>query len=499
MQKYLSIIYIVFCLLGFSTVQASTYWVNFIDKKATPFSLDKPEEFLSQRAIERRQKQDIAIDSLDLPINPAYRDSIVAMGAIFVHQSRWHNGITVEIDTDSIIDKIRTLSFVKDIEKTANREQNFGNRLLRKKLQDSTTSQRLNLQTSQPLNFTTMLLLDSLHNRGYRGSDVHIAVVDNGFNSVNTLNAFSQTTILGTYDFVQPGNNVYLQGDHGTMVLSTMAAQLTNEYVGTAPAASYYLLRSEDDDTESIREVDAMVAAFEWADSVGADIITSSLGYFYFDDYTTDFTYEMHNGKTLRNSIAATIAARKGILVCISAGNEGNEAWHYISSPSDADSILTVGAVDENRVHSYFSSYGPTADNRIKPEVCAMGSNVSVVHPFDYITYVNGTSFACPITAGMAACLWEALPTLTNLQLRERIIQSASQYTAPDNTLGYGIPNAWLAYIGSDTALPSVEASTETQSAYYDTQGRFMGTSIKHLPAGIYIRKTGNNITKVIL
>ncbi len=473
---------------------ADTYWVAFTDKHGTIGTLDIPTT-LSARALARRQVQGIVIDSLDLPVSAVYRDSVLSVGATYVHQSRWHNGITIEAN-ESVIEKIRTWQFVREIQCTQKVDNWGASPIHHKKMPATENQQDANILSSI---FTSMLRLDSLHSHGFLGMGKQIAVVDNGFDNVNTLAPFAQTTILGTYDFVQPGNDVYLQGEHGTMVLSTMAANTPEAYVGTAPQASYYLLRSEDDATESIREVDAMVAAFEYADSVGADIITSSLGYFYFDDYATDYTYAMHDGKTLRNSMAATIAARKGMLVCVSAGNEGNSNWHYISSPSDADSILTVGAVKDDRTHASFSSFGPTADGRLKPEVCAMGQNVLLLNPSGSYSWANGTSFSCPIIAGMAACLWGALPELTNMEIRERILRFASQYEHPDNILGYGIPNVWHSYLNEATGIIDNVANEIdwTDAKVYDLQGCYLGKYGTKFAPGIYIIKKGEAVKKV--
>ncbi len=490
MRKF--ILFLLLCPLSFflCPIQANTYWVQFTDKAGTIGTLDNPTT-LSERALERREAQGIAIDSLDLPVSQIYRDSVLKTGATFVHQSRWHNGISIETN-DSIAQIISTYAFVHKVEKTQSKA--IQSLKPRKTLAQTDATEAI-MRTDV---FTQMLCLDSLHNRGYKGTGKHIAVVDNGFINVNHLAAFAQANIMDTYDFVKPGNDVYLQGNHGTMVLSTMAAQIADLYEGTATEADYYLLRTEDDDTESIREVDAQVAAFEYADSVGADIITSSLGYFYFDDPSTDFTYANHNGRSYRNSMAATIAARKGILLCISAGNEGNATWHYISTPADADSILTVGAVRADREHAFFSSYGPTADKRIKPDVCTMGQSTPVVDIENYVTTANGTSFSCPIMAGAAACLWSALPELTAMQLRDRIIKFASQAEMPDNTLGYGIPNIWLSYTNGETAIKEVEIDNHwTNAAIYDLQGRFLGTDITTLEQGIYIQRKGNVVRKI--
>ncbi len=496
--------FVLFALLGLLSVHADTYWIQFTDKQGTVGSLEQPEQYLSERALQRRVKQGIAIDSLDLPVSAVYRDSILYLGTHLVHQSRWHNGITVEIEDPAAIERINACSFVKYVERTQIDYMPLRRRKIAEEIyvdRISRTSTAASIDSLASDAFVQMLQLDSLHRRGLRGAGMQIAVVDNGFDGVDLLDAFADVNVLDTKDFVSPNNDVYQQGSHGTMVLSTMAAQVANEYAGAATEASYYLLRTEDDATESIREVDAMVAAFEWADSVGADIITSSLGYSYFDDWDTDYTYAMHDGRTLRNSMAATIAARKGILVCVSAGNEGDKAWHYISSPADADSILTVGSVTEHGFHSSFSSYGPTVDGRIKPEVCAMGSLTPVCTPSGVLTHANGTSFSCPIIAGMAACLWGALPDLTNMELRECILRFASQNDAPDNTLGYGIPNVWDSYCGEKTMLPTlmVDNIDWTNAAVYDIHGRYVGQSLQRLPNGVYIQRCGQHARKVVL
>ncbi len=496
---------LVFCVLP---IEADTYWVAFTDKQGTSGTLDNPSAYLSERALLRREKQGIAVDSLDLPVSDMYGDSILRLGGREIHRSRWLNGITFVVDDKAVVEQIRACSFVKYVERT----QRVGLPLRKPKYIDNSTSsqeQRNTMDVSSIQEatkslssdiFTQMIRLDSLHHRGYRGAGMQIAVVDNGFYGVNRLAAFADADILDTKDFVQSGGSVFAQGEHGTMVLSTIAANVSNEYEGTATEASFYLLRSEDDYSESIREVDAMVAAFEWADSVGADIITSSLGYYYFDDVTTDYTYAMHDGKTLRNSIAATIAARKGMLVCISAGNEGNNAWHYISSPSDADSILTVGAVQSDGVHSAFSSFGPTADGRVKPEICTMGSSVPLYNPTGQLTWSNGTSFSCPIAAGMAACLWGARPELTNMEVRERILRFASYAHAPSNMYGYGIPDVWESYLGYETPVPDVYAGAIdwSDAAIYDITGKYVGGEPTSLASGVYIQRKGKYSRKIV-
>jgi subtilisin family serine protease len=251
--------------------------------------------------------------------------------------------------------------------------------------------------------------------------------------------------IIDTYNFVDMNENVYQHNNHGTFVLSAIGAEIPNQICGTAPDASFALYISEEDGRETRREPDNYIAAIERADSIGADIITASLGYFDFDDGNNTLHSDL-DGKTARNSRAATIAARKGIVVVNSAGNEALHDWHYIITPADADSILTVGSVTNEGLYSSFSSTGNTADGRIKPDICAQGTAAFLVNTNNEVFQGSGTSFSAPIAAGMVASLWSALPHLTNFQIMDEIRKSASQYEHPDSLLGYGIPNVWTIY-----------------------------------------------------
>lgn len=481
---------------------ADVWWVSFHDKAGTEGDITHPEQFLSTRAIERRQRQGIRIDSLDLPVSRIYQDSLQRLGAILLHTSRWHNGISIETTDDTTANLIAKLDFVKQIQRTQ-RKPPLTHNTQRKLPSPQTDIPDYGYATLQ----AEILGLPALHQAGFRGAGIHIAVVDDGFYNADVLSCFDaiRTQITGTRDFVKKNGNVYTQGTHGSMVLSCLAAQ-TDNYQGSAPDAYYYLFRTEDDYTESLRETDAQVAAFELADSIGADIITTSLGYAYgFDDTETDLTYQHMNGKSQRNSTAATIAARKGLVVCVAMGNEGNKLWHYLTTPADADSILSVGSVTANGESSPFSSYGPTADGRIKPEICALGSSTAVINPTtQQPSYSNGTSFATPIIAGMAACLWNAMPELTNMQLIERIIQSASQYPYADNQLGYGIPNAWKAYNGEQNGTDNTVKENDTWLSdepleVWDLQGRKISTHKKNLTSGLYLLRQGTYVKKIFI
>ena len=302
--------------------------------------------------------------------------------------------------------------------------------------------------------------MQPLHESGFRGAGKTIAVIDCGFYHANNDALYDQSKILSAHDMLDPtlqrGDMFESESDlHGAVVLSTMLYEST-EFTGTAPDAHYILIRTEDVKEEYKGETENLIRGLEKADELGADIITISLGYFTFNDGIGNYTYDSLDGHT-RLSQAVTGMARKGRLVCVAAGNEGNKTWHKISVPADADSILTVGAVDTLRTIGAFSSHGPSADGRVKPEVCAVGVQAALINPDGVIIHSNGTSFATPLLAGLAACLWSAYPTENAMQIRERILRSADRYSTPDATqYGYGIPDAWVAYTMDMTAVETI-------------------------------------------
>jgi len=288
-----------------------------------------------------------------------------------------------------------------------------------------------------------------LHNEGYRGKGIQIAVIDAGFMNVNINPAFDslriQGRLLGTKDFINPTSDIYSEDAHGAMVLSTMTGNLPGQFLGTAPDASFWLIRTEYAPTEYKVETDFWCSGIEFADSAGVDVATSSLGYSTFDDPRMNFTYADMNGKVSRASRAANMAGKKGIIVTVAAGNEGSAAWHYISSPSDADGIITVGAITSVGLSSSFSSFGPSSDGRVKPEVCATGTASALVSTAGTPGYGNGTSFATPIMAGMMACLLQRYKSLDSTvdvaTLLNSVFKSGSLYASPTAQMGYGIPD----------------------------------------------------------
>ena len=468
------------------------FFVQFTDKAGSH------QIALSEVATEKRAKRQIAIDSLDYAVSPIYMDSLEALGVHIYHTSRWLNGATIETDPYTI-QRIAQWSFVDSVYLTRqliddNRHEGeedfFGIpsvSLRKQKAENKDTIDNSNNYSAdqQPLQQsptwlsdpqTEQLNLHPLHEAGFHGQGITMAIVDGGFQNVDTLSAFDavRDQILGIYDTTDDSDSVTgTTGNHGVKCFSTIAA-ITPDYQGAATAANYYLIRSEEHKTESPKEMDNWVAAIELADSLGVDILSSSLGYAMFDDDRQTLTYADMNGQTTRCSHAANIAAEKGMLVVVAAGNEGNKPWHYISAPADADNILTVGAVNIHDSIAAFSSWGPTADGRVKPEVCALGKQTALIHPVNSsVLYSNGTSFACPLIAGMAACLWSALPDATNTEIRQRIIQSADRYTQPHDQYGYGIPNAWQAYTQT-TDIETIRENSITNVQKVLINGRLM-------------------------
>ncbi len=423
------------------------YAISFSDKNNSSYSISSPYQFLSQKAIERRIKQNIPITISDLPVNATYISTLTNLGAAPIYASKWMNLVVVEIVDTSMLNNIQQLSFVNDVQIIKSSITFSENKKKFNKLYVETTQE---LDYGSSSNQLKIMEGDFLHNLGFKGNGVTIAVLDAGFTNVHQLSAFSSlwnnNQILGFKDFVDGDDSVFVEHTHGTMVLSTMATNIPGSLVGTAPNANYYLLRTEDALTETLLEEYNWLAGAEFADSVGADIINSSLGYTEFDDTTQNHTYADMNGNTTIISKAANWAAEKGILVVNSAGNSGAAPWKYIGAPADAPKILSIGAIDNDGIYAPFSSQGPTSDGRIKPNVVAVGSSAAIINQNNEQVFSNGTSFSSPIMAGMMACLWQAFPNKTYQQLKSAVELTAHQALTPDYLLGYGIPNFRKAY-----------------------------------------------------
>lgn len=452
-------------LIPFSGKPQTHYWVGFSDKGNSEYSISNPSVFLSERAIERRLKQGIAIDGLDLPVNKSYIDSVLALEAKLVHSSKWLNGITVVSENDNFSGQVTKYSFVNEIQVAKRVLEGEKSAVSKWGLEGGGTLASIDSSYyGQSVFQTGQLNGQYLHKQNYRGQGKVIAVIDAGFLNVDSFQVFDSLwanhQVLGTRDFVNPGADIFQGNFHGMSVLSIMGGNIPGKLIGTAPKASYWLIRSEDVLSEFIIEEYNWVAAAEFADSVGADIINSSLGYFLFDDTLANYSYSDMDGQTTRVARAANIAASKGMLIVASAGNEGRKTWKYIISPSDGDNVLGVGAVDKYGNAASFTSYGPASDGDIKPNVAAIGAQTVVQNSNGSISGSNGTSYSSPVIAGMAACLWQANPNAKAWQVKTAIEESAHLYYSPDSLLGYGIPDFMVAdqilKIWADTSIKEV-------------------------------------------
>jgi hypothetical protein len=453
MKKYILRILSVFMVFCSLNVKAQNfYWVGFKDKNNTEYSLSKPEKYLSERALQRRDRQQIHVDSLDLPVNKNYITQITGLGVVFVHSSKWLNGITVKSEIDSFEFKAKKLPFVKEVQLT----KGSGTKSAYNKWADEyeTEAEPIDLALYGPSAAQVSTLNGQfLHNHGYRGLGMHVAVLDGGFLNVNIYPAFDSLRangqILGTKDFVDPTSDIYKTHYHGMSVLSCMGGNIPGSLIGTAPEASYWLLRSEDTGSEYLIEEDNWVAAAEFADSVGCDVINTSLGYTVFDNPAMNHTYEEMDGKTTRVTRGANIAATRGMLVFVSAGNEGNKAWKYISAPSDGINVIGVGAMNKDSLAAAFSSFGPAFGGNTKPNVSAIGWNTYMQLSSGTLGLANGTSFSSPVMAGMATSFWQSVRHVPAYDIKKTIEKTSHLYANPNSQLGFGVPDfkkAWWNY-----------------------------------------------------
>ncbi len=439
-------------LITFCYAQQVKYWIGFKDKQGTPFSVTKPSEFLGAQAINRRTKYFIPVHASDLPVTPDYVNQIKNVPNVKVlYSSRWLNGVVISVESASAaaaLNQINGLSFVSKADKV---KRNVMVSAPVNKVESQVPLAVNSVEAAGTYNYgrafwqNRQIGVDCLHEKGFRGQNMTIAVMDIGFTTVPENPVFdslrADNRIVASYDFVDGSSNVYLGGDHGTYVLSCMASIQPGLIIGSAPKAKYMLFRTEEGASETISEEYNWVRAAEYADSAGADILTTSLGYTTFDDPTQSHTYASLNGRTAPMSIAATMAARKGMFVLNSAGNEGEGTWKYISVAADADSVCAVGAVDSTGALAGFSSVGPSADGRIKPDLVARGAGAWACIGNANCFPVNGTSFSAPILAGAVACFWQAHPSSNNMKLFNVLKQTALNAPNPNNSTGWGIPN----------------------------------------------------------
>jgi subtilisin family serine protease len=428
--------------------QERHYLIRLKNKNNTPYTIDNPQAFLSNKAITRRTQQGIAITEKDLPVNPDYITAVTAMGATVRCALKWTNSLLVKAD-ESVYNGLLQLNFVDDVRQVKSPKPNNpgGEKPIKKGMQVFEEVQTT--QGTASVDQNTMLGIDTMLSEGYNGAGLTIAVMDAGFRSVNLHTAFqhlfSSNRILGVWDLVANDGSVFEDHNHGAEVLSNIAANHPGELVSGGHGASFYLFRTETVAEEFELEPVLLARAVEMSDSLGVDIINISLGYNTFDNPTQDYTIAMLDGKTTISSRTLSEAAKKGMVVVTSAGNYGaNVSWDgRITAPADADSILAVGAVNAQGERAGFSSTGPTADGRIKPDVAAQGvaNKVANASTVDNYSFKNGTSFAAPCVAALVAGFWQAYPQLTAKEVVQIIKQSGSIAAQPNNMLGYGIPN----------------------------------------------------------
>ncbi|MFZ4523450.1 MAG: S8 family peptidase [Bacteroidales bacterium] len=466
-MKRLMLFFIITCLAAEINVWGANKYVVFLkDKNNSPYTLSNPQEFLSQRAIERRNKFNIPFDEKDLPVTPSYISQIVATGAVALYPLKWINAVVIFAADAGILNAVATLPFVDHISP--------GNKAPHQSGKDRSAINQIggippystgpptipsNNRSTGSLDYGTawnqvsMIGLHNLHDMGYTGQDRMIAVLDAGFWDVDQGVAFSylwqNNLIAGTRDFATPGGNVFMNHTHGESVLSIMGANLPGQIIGTAPDATYWLIRTEDAwGGESLLEEYNWAAGAELADSVGADIISSSLVYTTFDDPAYNHTYSDLNGNTTPITIASDRAASRGMLVINAEGNDGEKPWYYMGAPADGDSVFSIGAVDEKGIYQAFSGKGPTADGQIKPDVLAQGYNTAMIYGNGVLTVGTGTSFATPVISGALACLWQSVPAVSAEDIRNVVRNTASNSASPDNFSGWGIPNIMAARAG---------------------------------------------------
>jgi serine protease AprX len=455
---------LVVCLFCFAKTNAQTRYIIKLKNKATnPFSLANPSAYLGPRALERRARYNIAIDSLDLPVTPRYIDSIRLAGSVVIlNASKWLNQVTIRTSDPVALAKINSFSFVISSVAVASKEGIIENPVNKKldEADDNTipTSEYASKVEGDVFSYGTsngqvrIHKGEFLHNLGYRGNGMQIAVLDAGFYHYLSLPTFdsarTNSQILNTYDFVANEISVDEDNTHGMQCLSTIAANMPGVFMGTAPKATFCLYRTEDVASETKIEEHNLAAGYERADSIGVDVCSVSLGYSTFDNSAQNYSYANMDGNTTMSAIASDIAAKKGMLPVVAAGNDGNGSWRFIATPADADSVMTVGAVDTLGNIASFSSYGPSADGQIKPNVAAVGTRAVVANSSNGMpTFGNGTSFATPNIAGLTTCLWQAFPEFNNMAILDAMQKSASRYNTPNDRVGYGIPDMKKAFI----------------------------------------------------
>ncbi len=460
MNKCLIFLLTIFLSLSEPKAQFSRYIVLLKHKGATTHTLANPSPYLSQRAVERRIRYNITIDSTDLPVPVSYISQIQSVPNVTVlNISRWLNAIAIQTTDVNAIAAINALPFVQEISSIAARPGNKVNKHKEEIIPIPPANGRpAQIKTdyfnygANSFNEIHLHNGEFLHNLGLQGHGMQIAMMDGGFFHYTSLKAFDSVNanaqVLSTWDFVAGNGSVVEDNAHGMQCLSIIAANIPGQFIGKAPKAGFHLFRTEDVSSEYPIEEFNWACGAEKADSSGSDVISSSLGYGYgFNDPLPDYPYSDLNGDITISAKAADLAAKKGLLVFNAAGNSGNDYWRMITTPADGDSVVAVGAVSPSGTVGSFSSYGPSADGRIKPDVASVGVGAMLQAPDNTIASSNGTSFACPNMAGLATCLWQGFPEVSNMRIVRALKEAGSLYHSPNDRIGYGIPNMKKAFI----------------------------------------------------
>jgi len=447
MRNLFYLFFIIFSLNVSANDDAFRYRIIFKDKGGEK-NIKKNFPQLSEAALAKRYLWNIQIDSTDYPIYKLYKDAIIKAGYNIVTSSRWMNSVVVSAPSGTLTEYFKSFSFVKDAKlvwvsaNTTSKAKKRASGKFSALRADSTNI------FGKTLTQNNMLGIPAMHAAGFRGKGVMIALLDAGFLNADSSKWFTKTNIIACKDFIYPPSSIFDGHYHGSAVLSTLAADSQFVYTGIAPESDYLLLRTEDVSSEFPIEEDYWAAAIEYADSMGVDIVSSSLGYNVFDSLSMSYNPLQLNGKTAFISKVAGMAVNKGIMVVCSAGNDGNNYWKKISFPADVEGVLSVGSVNSSNQRSSFSSVGPSSDGRIKPDVVAMGGATSIIDPISgNVLSGSGTSYSAPLVSGLAACIKQAFPYLSAKELLQEIIKSADKYETPDTLYGFGLPNAYKIWL----------------------------------------------------
>jgi len=463
MKNFLLLLVLFSSSITESQAQFTRYIIKLKNKGGTPHTFSSPINYLSQRAVNRRIRYGIAIDSADLPVTPSYISQIGAVPNVTIlNVSRWLNAITIQTNNAASLTTINNFPFVQTVNGIAARTSDNGrahsNKFEMEEIVTHLPSSSTESITADYFNYGTnsfneihMHNGEFLHNIGLRGQGMQIAMLDNGFNNYTALKAFDSVNfygqVLGTWDFVAREQNVANDGSHGMSCFSTIAANIPGQFIGKAPKAGFWLYQTEDNSSEYPIEEFNWVCGAERADSSGSDVISSSLGYYYFDNASLNYNYSNMNGNTTISSTGADMAAKKGLMVFNAAGNAGANSWHFLMTPSDGDSVVAVGAVNVAGNVGGFSSYGPSSDGQIKPDMASVGVSAMIQTTSNTVGTSNGTSYACPKMAGLGTILWQGFPEFNNMRIIQALRKAGSKFNTPDDRVGYGIPNMKMAFI----------------------------------------------------